>query len=150
MKINVTIEIDDEELKKLLNLKSEEKFDPDNRIGEQVNCSQYAKVFDESCVGWTKNPEYNMNFLKHTQNYCNDMLKSRGYLFLNEVYNMLGLPRTNTGTKVGWVYDEKNPIGDNFVDFGIFDYAYNKDFVNGFESTAILDFNVDGDILKYI
>lgn len=151
MKINVTIEIDDEELKKLFNLKLEEEY-PDNRIDKTENFSQYAKIFDDSCVGWTKDSEYNMHFLKSQQDYCNDKLKSKGHLFLNEVYDILGIPRTKAGAVVGWVYDEKNPIGDNFVDFGIFDTndERNSDFINGFENTAILDFNVDGNILSYI
>lgn len=151
MKLNITIEIDDEELKKLFNLKSEEEY-PGNKLGEQFAVSQYARLFDDSCVGWTKDPEYNMHFLKCQQNYCNDMLKARGHLFLNEVYDILGIPRTKAGTVVGWVYNEENPIGDNFVDFGIFDTndERNSDFINGFKRTAILDFNVDGNILNYI
>lgn len=151
MKINVTIEIDDEELKKLFNMKSEEEY-PGNKLGEQLEVSQYARLFDESCVGWIKDPKYNMHFLRCKQNYCNDLLKAKGRLFLNEVYDILGFPRTKTGAVVGWVYDEKNPIGDNFVDFGIFNTndERNSDFINGFKNTAILDFNVDGNILNYI
>ena len=151
MKINVTIEIDDEELKKLFNLKSEEEY-PDNRIGEQLAVSQYARIFDDSCVGWTRDPEYNMNFLKNQQKYCNDKLKAKGHLFLNDVYDLLGLPRTTAGTMVGWVYNEEKPIGDNFVDFGLFDSndERNSDFINGYRNTAILDFNVDGNILNYM
>lgn len=144
MKINVTIEIDDEELKKLFNLKSKEEY-PGNVVDESVNVSQYARIFDDSCVGWTKDPEYNMHFLKSQQDYCNDKLKAKGHLFLNEVYDILGIPRTKAGAVVGWVYDEKNPIGDNFVDFGLFDTndERNSDFINGYKNTAILDFNVD-------
>ena len=151
MKINVTIEIDDEELKKLFNLKSEEEY-PGNGIDKTENFSQYARFFDDSCIGWTKDSEHNMNFLKAQQNYCNIKLKSKGHLFLNEVYDILGFPRTVAGTKVGWVYDEDYPIGDNFVDFGLFDTndERNSDFINGYRNTAILDFNVDGDILNYI
>lgn len=46
----------------------------------------------------------------------------------------------------------KKPIGDNFVDFGLFGMNddRNYDFVNGYRSTVVLDFNVDGDILNYI
>lgn len=144
MKINVTIEIDDEEIKKLFNLKSKEEY-PGNVVDESVNVSQYARIFDDSCVGWTKDPEYNMHFLKSQQDYCNDKLKAKGHLFLNEVYDILGIPRTKAGAVVGWVYDEKNPIGDNFVDFGLFDTndERNSDFINGYKNTAILDFNVD-------
>ena len=91
-------------------------------------------------------------FLKDQQRYANDLLKSKGCLFLNEVYEMIGLPRTKAGQVVGWIYDEKHPVGDNFVDFGIYD-LYNekkRDFVNGYERSILLDFNVDGDILDLI
>ena len=111
--------------------------------------SSYARFFDEACAGWTKDPEYNLTLLNNQQRFANDILKSRGYLFLNEVYDMLGIPRTKAGQIVGWIYDEKNPIGDNFVDFGIYDInkTVNRDFVNGYERCILLDFNVDGNIL---
>lgn len=114
--------------------------------------SEYSKFFDESCPGFTKDPEYNLMFLKDQQRYANDLLKVKGYLFLNDVYEMLGIPRTQAGQIVGWIYDEKNPIGDNFVDFGIYDLhkEANRDFVNGYERVILLDFNVDGDILDMI
>lgn len=110
--------------------------------------SDYARVFDDGCTGWTKDPEYNFLFLKQQMNWANEKLKARGHLYLNEVYDMLGIPRSKAGNRVGWIYDEKNPVGDNFVDFGIFDTNRMKvrDFINGYERTIILDFNVDGDI----
>jgi hypothetical protein len=114
------------------------------------NYSVYARFYDDGCNGWTKNPEDNLYFLKCQENYANDLLKTRGHLFLNEVYDMIGIPRTQAGQMVGWIYDEKNPIGDNFVDFGILD-LYNekaRDFVNGYERTILLDFNVDGEIFS--
>ena len=111
--------------------------------------SEYARFFDESCAYWEKDSEYNLYFLKSRQQLANDMLVSRGYLFLNEVYDMLGIPKTKAGQIVGWVYDEKNPVGDNYVDFGIYDINREKarDFVNGYERVILLDFNVDGNIL---
>lgn len=114
--------------------------------------SDYARFFDDGCTGWTKDPEFNLMFLKDQQRYANDLLKSKGHLFLNEVYDMLGIPRTQAGQIVGWIYDEKNPIGDNFVDFGIYDIAdeRKRSFVNGYERTILLDFNVDGNILEMI
>lgn len=112
--------------------------------------SDYSRIFDECCASWSKSPEHNLVFLKQQQNYANDLLKSRGHLFLNEVYDMLGFPRTQAGQIVGWVYDEKNPIGDNFVDFGIYnlDSERSRAFVNGYERSILLDFNVDGNVWK--
>lgn len=114
--------------------------------------SDYARFFDDGCTGWTKDPEYNLMFLKDQQRYANDILKSKGHLFLNEVYDMLGIPRSTAGQIVGWIYDEKHPVGDNFVDFGIYDLfnAAKRNFVNGSERTILLDFNVDGNILDMI
>lgn len=114
--------------------------------------SPYAKLFDDGCRGWEKDPEYNMLFLRKQQDYANEILKSRGHVFLNEVYDLLGIDRTKAGNIVGWIYDEKNPVGDNYIDFGIYDIYKNANrrFINGLEKTIILDFNVDGNILDLI
>lgn len=112
--------------------------------------SQYAKFFDETCMCWDRNADYNLTFLRLKQAEANDRLKLRGHLYLNEVYDMLGLQRTKAGNIVGWIYDPNNPNheGDNCVDFGIYDlYDPNKRaFVNGYERSILLDFNVDGNI----
>lgn len=114
--------------------------------------SEFAVIYDDGCVGWEKDPELNKMFLLKQQSYANDLLKTRGYLFLNEVYEMLGFPRTKAGQVVGWIYDEKHPIGDNFVDFGILDIhdERKRAFMNGYEQNILLDFNVDGNILDLI
>lgn len=114
--------------------------------------SDYARFFDDGCTGWEKDAEFNLMFLRRQQDYANELLQSKGHLFLNEVYDMLGIPRTKAGQVVGWIYDEKNPIGDNVVDFGIYNVHNEKarDFVNGYERTILLDFNVDGNILDLL
>lgn len=105
--------------------------------------SQYARFFDNGSQQWSKTPEYNLVFLKAQQNYANDLLHARGHVFLNEVYDMLGIPRTQAGSVVGWYM---NPDGDNFIDFGMYDLndSNARDFVNGHERSILLDFNVDG------
>lgn len=121
-------------------------------VGNLDGYSPYAKFYDDGCIGWEKDPELNLMFLRRQQDAANEILKRDGYLFLNEVYEMLGIPKTTAGQLVGWIYDEKNPVGDNYVDFGIYDlYKENcRDFVNGYERTILLDFNVDGEIYKMI
>lgn len=116
------------------------------------NYSPYSIVFDDGNEGWDPDPERTKFFLIQQQNWANERLKAKGHLFLNEVYDMLGARRTKAGAQVGWVYDEKNVIGDNYVDFGIFDTRRSKarDFVNGYEKVIVLDFNVDGYILDLI
>ena len=105
--------------------------------------SQYARFFDSANRNWSKTPEFNMMFLKAQQNAANDMLLARGHVFLNEVYDMLGIPRSQAGAVVGWILDKDH---DNFIDFGIFNINSEaaRAFVNGDEDTILLDFNVDG------
>lgn len=114
------------------------------RVGIEVP-SVYARFFDSSSPSWNREPEYNLVFLKCQQNYANDLLRSRGHIFLNEVYDMLGIPRSQAGAVVGWVLS-KHGETDNFVNFGVFDGRTEqaRDFVNGFEGSILLDFNVDG------
>jgi len=114
------------------------------RVDMSVTPSIYARFFDESSSSWSKEPSYNQLFIQCQQNYANDKLRSQGHVFLNEVYDMLGLPRSKEGQIVGWVL---NGAGDNYVDFGVFkgkDSFMGQQFVNGVERSVLLDFNVDG------
>ena len=115
-----------------------------NSVLEQY--SDYARFFDETNPNWQRDAEYNLMFLKLQERYANEKLQKTGYLFLNEVYKMLGMEPSKAGQVVGWVYDEKNPVGDNYIDFGIYDVNKRRaqDFVNGYEKSILLDFNVDG------
>lgn len=122
------------------------------KVADPNEYSQYARFYEDGCNGWSKDSEHNLWFLRQQQNWANDKLKSQGYLFLNDVYDMLGIPRTKAGQIAGWIYNEENPVGDNFVDFGIYDIHKqgSRDFVNGYERSILLDFNVDGNILDLI
>ena len=140
MEITITIKFEDEELKKM-NRTHSETVDT-----EDIHVSPYAAWFNETCTAWTKDPEMNKFFLLRQQDYANEQLRHRGYLFLNEVCDMLGIPRTKAGQVVGWIFDPDNPVGDNYVDFGLWD-TRNEDFINGYESSVLLDFNPDGNIL---
>ena len=139
MSIIIKIEIDGREV---FNQKIEEP-----KKTESQSYSQYARFFDETCPAWQKDSEYNLMFLLRVQNYANEKLKSQGYLFLNDVYEMLGIPKSKAGQIVGWIYKENNTDGDNYVDFGIYKTEKNAKFVNGYENSILLDFNVDGPII---
>lgn len=108
--------------------------------------SPYARFFDESCTQWTKNSEHNMMTLKCLQDHYNRQLRVKGVVFLNDIYESLGIPRSKAGQLVGWVYDPKSSDTDNYIDFGIYNHenARSRDFVNGWERSILLDFNVDG------
>ena len=114
-------------------------------LNTDLKASPYAFKFDENSASWDRSRDMNVFFLKFTQDYFNDLLKLREYLFLNEVYDRLGIPRRALGQCVGWVYNENNPNGDNFVDLDIFNERNNND-----ETVFILAPNVDGYILATI
>jgi hypothetical protein len=121
-------------------------------VDPNVAHSLYSVIYCEGCTGHTKSPELNKVFLIQQQNYANDKLRLNHIVTLNEVYDMLGVPRTAYGQIAGWVWTEDGTAGDNYIDFGIFDRNNPKacDFVNGYERSIVLDFNCIGNILEYM
>ena len=101
-----------------------------------------SRFFDESNPEWDKNVNYNLSFLSAQQNIANDILHTRGHIFLNEVYDMLGFDHTSEGAVVGWI----EGAGDNCVVFGIYDPENEgaRRFVNGKSNAILLEFNHDG------
>lgn len=119
-------------------------------IGETVethrlkpNPSGYARFFDESCPGWTKDPAHNLAYLRSMEDVANRKLSRRGYVYLNDVYDLLGMEQTAPGNVVGWVLHNG---GQNYIDFGLYNAedAQKRKFVNGLERSVLLEFNVDG------
>lgn len=115
-------------------------------VADPNKWSAYARFFDEGSPHWEKNAEFNRLFVQCQQNYANELLRARGHLFLNEVYDSLGIDRSQAGSVVGWVIGKH---GDNYVDFGMYE-ALNAQFINGWEPRILLDFNVDGVIYDKI
>lgn len=110
-----------------------------------VETSQYAVMFDSNSTEWQPDYTYNFGYLTGLEAYMNTVLSGRGHLFLNEVYDQLGVPRTDAGAVCGWVYKGKG--NDGYVDFGLSDYEKHKDFLTGLTPDVLLDFNVDGVIV---
>jgi len=123
--------------------------------------SMYARLYAEQAYNtdgtytgssqWVPNAEYNATNLVLKNAWANDQLKAKGYLFLNDVYEELGFPRTKAGQVVGWIWQGS---GDNYVSFGeAVDNIIRK--MPGYliyrdGSPILLDFNVDGPILNGI
>lgn len=109
--------------------------------------SQYARWFDEASDQWTKDASYNLSYILGKQAYFNNLLQVRGYVFLNEVYEELGIPWTPEGQVVGWLEDHTT----GKIDFGVHeDQESYRNFVNGYTNNILLDFNVDGIIYDKI
>ena len=135
----------------------EKKVKKNGFVVSPADISGYARFFEKNTQDedgnsilnphWESNNEYNLMFIKAQERYANDLLKAKKRVFLNEVYEMLGLPRTKAGQIVGWVYNPENSKGDNYIDFGLYsDNLSYSDYVNGFDQAILLDFNVDGNI----
>lgn len=140
--MKITFDVTIEELEKLFREEPKEK----HKSGRYPHGPDNIKVwFNEGCVWWTKDPQYNKMYLQHQQQHLNDLLRSRGHLYLNEVFDVLGIPRTKFGQVSGWVYED----GNSYVDFGL-NSESNKDFINGKTADALLEFNVDRLIIDRI
>lgn len=114
--------------------------------------SDYARYFAYGEADAAEpNYDYNKFFLTAQQELANHMLRARGFLFLNEVYEMLGIKKSIAGQAVGWVYDKNaEDHGDNYVDFGIQEVFRKRSEKPGdYEPVFLLDFNVDGSILDH-
>lgn len=92
-------------------------------------------VFDASSIQWGKDSNYNRMFLVCQENYFNHLLVARGHVFLNEVFDALGMNRTSRGQLDGWWYEP-----GMFIDFHIPKEA--------FASSTTLSFHVFSDIYK--
>lgn len=125
---------------KVAEVNEETKELEEHYVVDPNTLSPYARLFDETSSSFQKNAEMNRLFIQCQQNYANNILQARGHLFLNEVYDMLGMERSSAGQVVGWVISD---TGDNYVDFGMFE-ARNAHFISAWEPRVFLDFNVDG------
>lgn len=113
----------------------------------------YSKWFAEGETDeWKPDIFYNLAFLRAQEHIFNQLLQARGHVFLNEVYDTLGFPRSTAGQAVGWLVE--NSDGDDYISFGIYDGQdgkNSKSFVHGGPDNAVLlDFNVDGPIMTKI
>lgn len=107
-----------------------------------------CRFFDSNNPNWDQNPSFSMMFLKGQQNILNDLLHTRGHLFLNEVYDALGFEHSPEGAVLGWISGE----GDDYVDFGLYDPDKDsvRRFVNSTDNIILLEFNHDGVIYDKI
>lgn len=124
------------------------------RVGEPGVRSQYAVLFDQGNKNWDPRAEYNRTFIMLQQVWANERLRAKGHLFLNDVYDALGMEPTPAGQIVGWVVggNGKTTAGDGYIDFGLFNPKTQEiyDFMQGEEGSVWLDFNVDGPVWDLI
>lgn len=118
-------------------------------LDENNGYSDYCRFFDKHSKGYETNSDYTDMFLRAQENIAQQKLVADRYLFLNDVYDLLGIERTVAGQVVGWLYDPNDPTGDNRVRFKRYD-VYREDENGEIVPAILIDFNVDGYILNDI
>ena len=126
---------------------------------EDIASSDYAKFFDATSEQFVFldpmqcKPDWdaNLRFIRCQEAFAQQKLECQGYLFLNDVYDLLGFKRTKAGQVVGWIFDPENPEIDSEVKFSIISAVKDKDILDLYdEESILLDFNVDGVIIDKI
>lgn len=143
-----------------LNLK-EEKIEKEviDENGKKKKVKETVTVSEGKESGYMRyilrtNPNFDSDssfmqlFVNAQQSWANDLLRAKGHVTLNEVYRLLGLSDTKAGMVVGWIYDRKNPKGDNYIQFEVTRTMIPSDIDGELEVAYAIDFNVDGNIYQ--
>ena len=131
---------------------TDEPFEYD-KMAETVipEYSPYARIIDETSSVWDPSDDITELNIHAQLNYMNDSLRTRGYVFLSDVYDALGIPRTPASQVVGWLW--KKGDGDHYISFGDIEghrIQFWDDSRRRTVANYLLDFNVDGEIVNEI
>lgn len=118
-----------------------DSFEDVHDARHNVSRTAFARWFDQTNAMWTNQPGENRFLISSAQNYFNDILNRRGYVFLNEIYTHLGFQPVPEGQTMGWIRNEEFP--DSVIDFDIFNSqaSESRAFVNDLTPNVILDFH---------
>lgn len=117
-------------------------------VVDDIERSDFVRYFAKGNDHWDRSPDMNEFFLECQKNRANDILKTKGEITLNEVYELLGFERTDSGMVFGWIYDKYQPFGDNKVEFKYKKVHIPNESGVGSSIGYAIDFNVDGNIYE--
>ena len=117
-------------------------------VVENPDGSVFVKYFVKGNPHWDNSPDMNRFFLECQQNAANDILRNKGEITLNEVYELLGFERSEEGMVYGWIYDKYHPFGENKVEFRKKLVHIPNENGHGYSIGYAIDFNVDGNIYE--
>ena len=108
--------------------------------GEPVKALTSVR-FDRYSTAWVNDKFQNKCTLQSVENWANDILRLQGFIFLNDIYDRLGMPKNKSGQILGWRKENNSYVDIQVVDCETYDdVTFDR---NAFDLT----FNVDGDIL---
>lgn len=86
---------------------------------------------------WMVDKKYSKKFIRDTERYLNDRLRALGWISLNEVYDLLGIPRVLEAQIVGWKISDKL-TDDNCIKFEFDEIDNNQNIVVKFKNMVTL------------
>lgn len=118
-----------------------DSLEESNSARNKVSRTAFARWFDQTNSMWTNQSGENRFLIANSQNYFNDLLNRRGYVFLNEVYTHLGFQPVPEGQTMGWIRNSDFP--DAVIDFDVFNSqsSESRAFVNDLTPNVLLDFH---------
>ena len=127
------------------------------KVADPNVVSPYGRYFTRHNKHWDRSPDAVKIFFLSEQNYMNDQLKGRaltnafgvGTYTMNEAFERLDFdaPEDGSGLYNGWIYDEKNPYGDNYIELDVTPCMIPGD-TGRLEQAYYVEFNFDGNIAK--
>lgn len=93
------------------------------------------RVLNSKCIGWSDNQHYDVVTVRHIEQWANDKLTARGYLFLRDIYDQMDFHVDKQSCLTGRIYD------DSRKDTVIIDISelHNGALLLKFNATSIID-----------
>lgn len=79
--------------------------------------------FDKNSPMWTEDAGYNVQYLLNIEKYINEIIRHRGYIYLNQIYAMLGVEWNPENVNQCIKCDSADRLA--FVDFELFETGEN-------------------------
>jgi len=126
---------------------------------QDVIDTDYSIIYDDTCERWQdgQNLSCQASYLEYIQAQLQQRLEDNGYLFLEDVYDALGVNKLMLDDRklqamkvVGWLFDaDKHP---SFISFGLRDKLNNKTdnyykCIRDGRNCFFIELNPEGDIL---
>lgn len=110
---------------------------------------EYLDSYGQRCKNpyWSNDALYNLHQLDVFYRHLNEKLKSQESLFINEVMDTFGFPRSGIGTTHGWIYDPNNAKSSCEVNFGINRDEIIDKYHRGITEPILITLNPDGYIV---
>lgn len=111
----------------------------------------FGKLFTRSNMYWQNDKTYFQNWLTMMQSHLNDKMKCHRIgdyctLGLNEAYHMLGFNEEVDAMPMGWIFDLRNPFGDNKIELTATPTHVPNEYTGELEDAYYIDFNIDGNV----